>query len=78
MLARLHEHRKELDAKWEAQYDAEENKRRNHGPPFLKPVKYARHGQKWTQYECSACGHDLHRTAKFCVECGAWFEKRKA
>jgi hypothetical protein len=27
---------------------------------------------------CSECERELHETAKFCVECGAWFaEKRK-
>lgn len=78
MLSDLHAYRRSLEAKSRAKSCAEENKRRNHETPFLKPVKYARHGQKWTQYECSACGHDLHRTAKFCVECGAWFKKKKA
>lgn len=77
MLSSLRSFRRELESKSRAKDTAAENKRRNQEAPFLKPVKYARHGQKWTQYECSACGHDLHKTARFCVECGAWFGGRK-
>lgn len=70
-------HRRRLEAKSKAKRTAEESKRKSHDAPFLKSVKYQRHGEKWMQYECSACGQDLHKTARFCVKCGAWFLEEK-
>jgi DNA-directed RNA polymerase subunit RPC12/RpoP len=46
----------------------------------LKAVKYpgSRYRGPRTLYECSACGRNLDRTARFCLDCGAWFTNKRA
>lgn len=78
MLSDLRAYRKELAAKNAAKEKAKKSKARDN--PRLIAVQFRRHGSRWTEYECSECSHSLHRTAKFCLGCGAWFDEigRKA
>lgn len=75
MLSELRSYRKRLESKTAAKTAAKKSKRAR--TPRLVKVAFERHGYKWNQYECSECEQDLHRTARFCVGCGAWFGASK-
>jgi hypothetical protein len=74
MLSELRSYRKKLEAKRDAK-DAAKKSRQKRGPRLVKN-DFERHGYKWHTYSCSECDHDLHRTARFCVGCGAWFGEK--
>jgi hypothetical protein len=82
MLSSLRLYRRELEAKDEAEERCERKKelaenRRKHRRPFLMHEAYDRRYPKQKSYRCSECERVLHRTARFCLECGAWFTNRK-
>jgi hypothetical protein len=47
--------------------------------PLLKPklIEKWRGDDRYQWAHCSACYATLHASAKFCIECGAWFTEKK-
>jgi hypothetical protein len=39
------------------------------------PGRYQRGTSRWTETQCSECEEKIHKTSRFCVHCGAWFDK---
>lgn len=70
----LRAYRKALEAESRAKELAAKAKDERKSTPHLVRQNFERRGYRWHAYECSECQHPLHRTARFCVECGAWFE----
>ena len=71
MLSELRSYRKKLEADRKAKELAAKSRRKR--KPRLARHDFERRSSKWHTYNCSECERQLHRTARFCVECGAWF-----